>query len=206
VCGEWTDILSFHDYSPNRTAIRSHLQEGLAYGRCYGKPILVSEIACLARASPYDVAIETCQDLGIGWYVWELMIGVSRWRGIHGIVYPDGTVRDPSVVAAVRGFFRRRTGELVRPELDKEGAATRVLKQAEDWARAAVIGGAAASYADGLRILEEMANLLECAEAVAMVDLPSVQVLGLARAGAEDPAAVCRLLAEWGQVLRRYTD
>lgn len=55
------------------------------------------------------------------------MIGASMWRDIHGVVYPDGTVRDPSIAAAIRGFFRKRTGEIVAPNIDKEGNPTRTI-------------------------------------------------------------------------------
>ena len=131
------DVLSFHDYRPDRAAIRAHLQEGLAYARRFGKPMLISETACLARANPYDVALEACQRFGVGWYLWELMIGASRWRAIHGVVYPDGTVRDPSIVAAVQGFFRRRSGAVIPPEPDEEGLATRITRalSRSGWAR-----------------------------------------------------------------------
>lgn len=102
------DVLSFHDYRSTRAAIRAGIEEGIQVAEASRKPLFISELACLARANPYDVTLELCQEIGIGWYLWELMIGVSRWRDIHGVVYPDGTVRDPSIAAAIRGFYRRR--------------------------------------------------------------------------------------------------
>ncbi|MHB0859059.1 MAG: cellulase family glycosylhydrolase, partial [Anaerolineae bacterium] len=81
------DVVSFHDYSATRGRIRAQLAEGIEMARQAGKPVLVSEVGCLARANPYDVCLEICRDLGIGWYLWELMIGKSRWNDIHGIVY-----------------------------------------------------------------------------------------------------------------------
>ncbi|MBM3280241.1 MAG: cellulase family glycosylhydrolase [Candidatus Handelsmanbacteria bacterium] len=129
----YVDVLSFHDYRPTRTDLAAHIADGLALAKEYGKPVLLSEIGCLARINPYDMTLEVCQKTGIGWYLWELMIGVSVWRDIHGVVYPDGTVRDPSIAAAIRGFFRKRTGEIILPNVDKEGHAARVSKRVKAW-------------------------------------------------------------------------
>ena len=192
------DVLSYHDYLPTRAAIRAQIDDGLRVAEANQKPIFISELACLARANPYDVTLEICQEAGIGWYLWELMIGESRWRDIHGVVYPDGTVRDPSIVAAIQGFFRRRGPDMIPPDVDKEGAATRVLGQAEDW-----LGTADSDYAKGLGLLETIANLLETGEHVPMSDPPSASVLALIEAE-ESPvnrAELIRLLVLWGETL-----
>ncbi len=192
------DVLSYHDYLPTRAAIRAQIDDGLRVAKANQKPIFISELACLARANPYDVTLEICQEAGIGWYLWELMIGKSRWRDIHGVVYPDGTVRDPSIVAAIQGFFRRRGPDMIPPAVDKEGAATRVLGQAEDW-----LGKADGDYAQGVSLLETIANLLETGEHVPMSDPPSARVLALIEAE-ESPvnrAELNRLLVLWGETL-----
>jgi hypothetical protein len=41
--------------------------------------------------------------------MWELIITHPCGRA-HGIFYPDGTVRDPSIVAAVLGFLHEVEG------------------------------------------------------------------------------------------------
>ncbi|MCE7987060.1 MAG: hypothetical protein DYG89_38295 [Caldilinea sp. CFX5] len=198
--GAQVDVLSYHDYRATRSAIRAQIDEALGFAQQYQKPIFVSEIACLARANPYDVALEIFQQNGMGWYLWELMIGVSRWRDIHGVVYPDGTVRDPSIVAAIQGFFRKRSGALVPPNVDKEGAATRVLTQSQAW-----LGSAAGDYAEGLHLLETIANLLESGELVPMVAPPSVQVLALGAENGANRAELCRLLVLWAESLKRLS-
>ncbi len=192
------DVLSYHDYLPTRAAIRAQIDDGLRVAEANQKPIFISELACLARANPYDVTLEICQEAGIGWYLWELMIGKSRWRDIHGVVYPDGTVRDPSIVAAIQGFFRRRGPDMIPPDVDKEGAATRVLGQAEDW-----LGTANCDYAKGLGLLETIANLLEAGEHVPMSDPPSTRVLALAKVeeNASNRAELVRLLVLWSEAL-----
>ena len=192
------DVLSFHDYRNTRAAIRAHIREGIRIGEANQKPIFISELACLARANPYDVTLEICQEEGIGWYLWELMIGVSRWRDIHGVVYPDGTVRDPSIVAAIQGFFRRRGPDMIPPAVDKEGAATRVLDQANEW-----LGAANSDYANGVGLLETIANLLEAGEHVPMSDPPSARVLALVEAEESESnrAELVRLLVLWSEAL-----
>ncbi len=192
------DVLSFHDYRNTRAAIRAHIKEGIRIAKANQKPIFISELACLARANPYDVTLEICQEEGIGWYLWELMIGVSRWRDIHGVVYPDGTVRDPSIVAAIQGFFRRRGPGMIPPAVDKEGAATRVLDQANEW-----LGAANSDYANGVGLLETIANLLEAGEHVPMSDPPSARVLALVEAEESESnrAELVRLLVLWSEAL-----
>ena len=194
----YVDVLSYHDYLPTRAAIRAQIDDGIRVAKANQKPIFISELACLARANPYDVTLEICQEAGIGWYLWELMIGVSRWRDIHGVVYPDGTVRDPSIVAAIKGFFRRRGPDMIPPAVDKEGAATRVLAQAAEW-----LGTSNADYAQGVILLETIANLLEAGEHVPMSDPPSARVLALAEAEerAANRAELVRLLVLWSEAL-----
>ncbi len=64
-----------------------------------------TETGCVARANPYDVTLEEHMKGKMGWYMWELMI-TKRWGNVHGVFYPDGTVRDPSIAAAMLpGFF-----------------------------------------------------------------------------------------------------
>ena len=205
VIGDAVGVLSFHDYSASRAAIHSTLDKGLTFSKQFNKPVFVSEISCLARANPYDVSIQACQEYGLGWYIWELMIGVSRWRDIHGIVYPDGTVRDPSIVAAVQGFFRKRSGDIVAPNVNKEGAVSRVLAQAADWLADSPDAYASKPYGMGLTALEVMANLLEAGELVPMVDLPSIKVMSLAQETPENREEVRRLLVEWGEILKRHS-
>jgi len=192
------DVLSYHDYLPTRAAIRAQIDDGLRVAEANQKPIFISELACLARANPYDVTLEICQEAGIGWYLWELMIGKSRWRDIHGVVYPDGTVRDPSIVAAIQGFFRRRGPDMIPPDVDKEGAATRVLGQAKEW-----LGTPDVDYAQGVILLETIANLLEAGEHVPMSDPPSARALALTSAVETDSnrAELVRSLVLWSEAL-----
>lgn len=193
----YVDVLSCHDYLQTRAAIRSHISQVLEFCRSYQKPALLSEIGCLARSNPYDVTLEICQSIGIGWYLWELMIGASMWRDIHGVVYPDGTVRDPSIAAAIRGFFRNRTGEIIPPNINKEGEAVRTLHLAKQW----LAQGDTANYGAGLQILERLANQLEAGECIPMRNLPSAKVFVLASETAVNRSEMRVLMTEWSNTL-----
>jgi hypothetical protein len=52
------DVLSFHDYSSTRAEIRANIAEAQAFAASVHKPVFNSEIACIGRANPYDMALE----------------------------------------------------------------------------------------------------------------------------------------------------
>jgi hypothetical protein len=105
---ELVDVIVFHDYSATRARLREALDMAVALGKKYNKPVLDNEMCCIGRGNPYDMAIELHDEYGIGWYLFELMIGVDGWNRVHGVVYPNGTVRDPAIVSAIYGFHRNR--------------------------------------------------------------------------------------------------
>ena len=49
------------------------------------------------------MAIQIADEHNVGWYVFDLIIS-GYWSDIHGLVYPDGTIRDPASIAAIYGF------------------------------------------------------------------------------------------------------
>jgi hypothetical protein len=181
------DVLSFHDYSPTRGEIRHQIDAALHFAAKVGKPVINTEIGCTGRANPYDVAIEEYSRARVGFYVWELMV-TKRWGDVHGIFYPDGTVRDPSIPSALLGLYRNRSANAVEEFPDREGWVTRTVAEGRKW-----LGDANASSADGLRLSEVAANLLEANELVPMRDMPSRRV-ELLRAGNPSPAALRELL------------
>ena len=98
----------------------------------HGKPVINSELACLCRANPYDMMLEICERHRAGWYLFELMVQ-GYWGEVHGIVYPDGTVRDPAIVAAIFGFhLNRDIATRIRPNPNKEGHVYRALKLVDE--------------------------------------------------------------------------
>jgi hypothetical protein len=171
------DVLCFHDYSATRAQIRTHIEHAKLYAAKQGKQVMNTEIGCIARSNPYDVTLEEYMKAGVGWYIWELMI-TNQWGTVHGVLYGDGTVRDPSIVAALMGFFRNRGTDIIPEVVDHEGRATRAVAEGKKW-----LADPNADWAEGLDIAERAANLLEAGQLIAMHDLPTRQVDLLRRPG-----------------------
>jgi len=178
--GELVDILVFHDYFETRKRVRDICDEMKALSKKYNKPVINNETCCLCRANPYDMAIEIHNEYKFGWYAFELMIGVNGWNRVHGIVYPDGTVRDPSIVAAVNGFFRNRGESALRPHVNQEGHAYLAI----DLAKKAIAnasnsgrgGDRSQETGEMLEAAEYIANLLEAGEHVPMDYPPTARL------------------------------
>jgi hypothetical protein len=193
--GDVVEVLSFHDYSQTRAGMASVISGAKEIAAKLHKPLLMTETGCLGRANPYDMAVEAYSKAGIGWYIWELMISQSHWGSIHGVVYPDGTVRDPAIVAALLGFFRNRGPEVIPAALDQEKAVSRIVEEARRW-----LEQSDAAWNEGLRIAEVEANLLEAGERVPMQD-PPTRRLELLRRSQPNSAALREVLREWTRVL-----
>lgn len=173
------DVLSYHDYSPTLKGVRENAELALSIGRKYRKCVINNETCCIARANPYDRVIETLSGYGIPWYVFNLMID-GYWSDVHGIFYPDGTVRDPAIAAAIVGCFRKRDIPTMVPEkANREQEAVNSLKRlsailADSHPDVFSYGGF-----DTEALLEEcetMANLLEGGQLVAMQVPPSARI------------------------------
>ncbi len=191
------DVLSYHDYLQTKNQIRNTIARAKALSAKTGKPIFNTELGCLGRANPYDITLKEHADAGIGWYIWELMI-TRRWGDVHGVFYADGTVRDPSIAAAVMGFFRNRGTEVVLENPDREGWVTRAVANARKW-----IENPQPSWQEGLDAAETAAHMLESGQLTAMRELPTRQVDRL-RQGAPDPAALRALLQRYIELLEPY--
>ena len=158
-------------------------------------------MGCVARANPYDVTIQEHMDAHIGFYLWELMIvwdGTRGWGTVHGIFYPDGTIRDPSIPMAMMGIFRNRGPDVVLERPNRENRVTRTLADARAW-----LANPNGDWKAGLDIAETAANLLESAQLVPLHDLPTRQVEVLRR-GREDRMALKTLLDKDIAVLQPY--
>lgn len=169
---ECVDVISFHDYSPLRSMIDDQFALAKKLSAKYNKPFMNTETGCIARGNPYDVAIKKCQDNNCGYYIFELMIE-GYWGDIHGIFYPDGTVRDPSIIAAIMGCYRKTDPGTVKPNINRENFgekfANEIFAALKDNSKDAF----RFSYAPIERLLdacEKAANLLESAELIPMYD------------------------------------
>jgi hypothetical protein len=195
--GDAVDVLSFHDYSTTRAQIRANIQKAKAYSAQTGKPLFNSEIGCIARANPYDVTLEEHQRAHVGWYIWELMI-TGNWGTVHGVFYPNGTVRDPAIAAAILGFFRNRGDNVVEDVPDRENHLTEAVANDKTW-----LANPNADWNAGLDLAEVSANILEAAQLAPMHNPPTLQVKRL-REGQTDMTALRALLVKFVALLEPY--
>ena len=191
------DVLSFHDYLPTRAAISNDIVRAKAFAAQSGKQVMDTETGCIARANPYDVTIEEHMKAHIGWYIWELMI-TKRWGDVHGVFYADGTVRDPSIPAAMFGLFRNRSTNAILENVNRENWVNTDIKAAQSW-----LTNSAGSWKDGLAAAEKLANLLEAAQLVSMRELPS-RTLELLRQGQPNPNALREQMTNYIALLQPF--
>lgn len=174
------DVLSFHDYTPTRGSVEDAYRTAEEFGKKYGKPILNTETACIARANPYDEVLQIAEEHKTGWYLFNLMIG-GYWGDVHGLFYADGTVRDPSIIAAVMGFYRNRDLKTIVWALpNREGQANKAVQEIQEALSEdkGTFGRppTAESTDKILNAAEHAANLLEAAQMVQMNVPPTAQI------------------------------
>lgn len=191
------DVLSFHDYSATAEQIRDNMAAARKFAGQVGKPVFNTEIGCIARANPYDVTLQEHMKVGMGWYIWELMIA-QHWGNVHGVFYTDGSVRDPSIAAALLGFFRNRGAEIVLENPDREGWVTRAVNEGNQW-----LNESSPDWNKGLDIAETEANLIEAAQLAAMHELPT-RTVDLLRCGKPDLPALQSAVRKYIAILEPY--
>lgn len=173
------DVISFHDYRETRAIIKENYEIAKAQAEKWGKQMINSEMGCIGRSNPYDLAIQMANEYGAGWYLYELMINYPGWGEIHGIFYADGTVRDPSIAAACLGIFRNRDAATMVPENpNREGYADEAIRRIkESFVEVKeVFKTTSASTDDILEAAEWAVNILEAAQMVPMHDLMSAKI------------------------------
>lgn len=193
------DVICFHDYTGTRKEMEGAIMACEDMSKQLGKPILNTETGCVGRANPYDIELELCQKHHVGWYLF-LLTHEGFWSDIHGLVYPDGTIRDPAVIAAIFGFFRNRTPERIRVNANKEGHAYRAVKAVEDVLRiepTTLFMSKEKTVESIMDAAEYCVNLLECAEFVPMWDPPSAQLECMRRWDWDGMDDFQRREAEW---------
>lgn len=195
----FADVLSFHDYSPTVAQIDENLSRASAFAARVGKPFFNTEMGCIGRANPYDIILHEYYKAHVGFYVWELMI-THYWGSVHGVFYPDGTVRDPSIPAALLGIFRNRDPSVVLEDPDRESWVTTAVADGKAW-----LASPNPDWNDGLRIAEIEANLLEAAQLVPMRTLPTRTVY-LLRAGTPNIPALRLAISQYVSLLEPHVD
>lgn len=173
------DVISFHNYDRTYRDIKKEFQITKEIAEKYGKPFMNTETGCLARANPYDLVLQLCEEYNCGWYLFELMIK-GRCDTEHGIFYPDGTVRDPATIAAMFGCYRKRNGEgIIVPLPNREGVAewaiNRLRKALKEYT-CDCFDYRRSNPEELLEACEEAANLLECCDMVPMAVPPTYMI------------------------------
>jgi len=191
-------VLQFHDYMQTREQIRDNIRRAKAFAAKVNKPLINGELGCIARANPYDITLQEHMNAKVGWYIWELMIVREGWGTVHGVFYEDGSVRDPSIPAAMMGFFRKRSGEILPAVPDQEGWITKIIDRSNTW-----LENPDAAWKDGLDIAETAAHLLEAGELVAMRTPPTWKVEML-RQGGENRDSLKSLITKLNVQLAPY--
>jgi hypothetical protein len=217
---EWctnVDVFSFHDYSPTREKVEESYVLAESLAKKYNKPLINSEMACVCRANPYDVALETAERHKVGWYVFQLIVTPGGWGDVHGLVYRDGTIRDPSIIAAIYGWHRNLDlNSMVKENPNREGHVQKALDQL----RAALgtanrgRGGRGRGPAPPLNTdavleaAEYCANLLEAAQMVPMREPPTAKIQQWRSQPSEqrDQEAIRKFSLELGQTLEKQCD
>ncbi len=197
-CADDVDVLQFHDYMPTRELIRNNINRAKEFAAKVRKPLINGEIGCICRANPYDITLQEHMNAKVGWYIWELMIVRQGWGPVHGVFYEDGSVRDPSIAAAIMGFFRKRTANILPTVPDREGWVTRVVDSSYTW-----LNDSARTWKEGLDIAETAAHLLEAAEIAPMRIPPSWEVERL-RDGDVNLKALKALIVKFKDELEPY--
>jgi hypothetical protein len=192
------DVLQFHDYMQTREEIRDTIARAKEFAAKVNKPLINGEIGCIARANPYDITLREHMNAKVGWYIWELMIVRKGWGTVHGVFYEDGSVRDPSIAAAIMGFFRKRTEDILPCIPDQEGWVTRITDRSEQWLK-----DPEATCKDGLDIAETAAHLLEAGELTAM-RIPPTWEVEMLRQGEVDMKALRELIIKFRDQLEPF--
>jgi hypothetical protein len=195
---DYVDVLQFHDYMQTTEQIRNNITRAKEFAAKAGKQVFNGEIGCVARANPYDITLKEHMDAQVGWYIWELMIVRKGWGEVHGVFYEDGTVRDPSIAAALMGFFRNRSANILPAVADKEGWITRVVNNGNKW-----LEQPDASWKAGLDLAETAAHLMEAGELVPMRK-PPTQEVEMMRQGQVDMPALQALLKRYIEILKPF--
>jgi hypothetical protein len=195
---DYVDVLQFHDYMQTQEQISNNIKRAKEFAAKVNKPLIDGEIGCIARANPYDITLQEHMSAKVGWYIWELMIVRKGWGTVHGVFYEDGSVRDPSIAAAIMGFFRKRTADILPAIPDKEGWVTRITDQSNQWLK-----DPTGTWKDGLNIAETAAHLLEAGE-LASMRIPPTQEVEMLRNGQVSMKDLRELIIKFKEELKPY--
>lgn len=194
---KYVDVLSFHDYSQTVAETDANIALARQVAASVHKPVIDTEMGCVARADPNAMEIEQHDKYHTGWMITQIMF-TKAWAHSHGFFYPDGSIRNPDDVAAILGFFRYHGPNPVLEEPDNEGIVSGSLNNARIW-----LADANPDWFKGLVIAETEANSLETAQLVGMRIPPTSEVYKL-QAGSPNFPALRMLIEKFSRELAPY--
>lgn len=99
---DYIDVYSIHNYK-HLDSLRADIRQVRKLAAADGKQCLITEFGSpgIAGGQPYDAVVKIAGEEGIGWYIWELMIGRMQFRFYQGVFYPDGSVRNAREAANI---------------------------------------------------------------------------------------------------------
>ncbi len=120
VSAQWVDVMSYHPYGIFDKNRQIWTDRVLRIARaCGNKPILATEAGGPGLGQRYEECIASFDKLGVGFYLFEAMVGKNRFSNITGFFYPDGTPREAGPVDAFQSLARRQgatpTATIPRP-------------------------------------------------------------------------------------------
>jgi hypothetical protein len=106
---DWVDVMSYHPYGifdKNRQVWTTTVRQ---IARQHGdKPILANEVGGPGFGQRYEECLAFFEKEGIGFYLFEAMVGTNRFRNAAGFVFPDGSARELEPVQAFQQCARRQ--------------------------------------------------------------------------------------------------
>lgn len=97
------DVLSVHSYATFPEWLQADLDLARHHGAAFGKPVWVTEFGNPGAGQRYESALDVIERNRLGFFFWELMIGKIMFADQSGLVYPDGTIREPAAVDRLAG-------------------------------------------------------------------------------------------------------
>ncbi len=196
------DVLVFHNYLQTREDIRADIERAKKVAAAARKQVMDDEMACIARANPYDVAIQEHLDAHVGYYLFgaDDRVGTAR---------VPGATSTASFILMARFAIRPSQwlswafSAIADPKLCLSGRTVKAASRAPSRKRASWLANSNGNWRAGLDIAEVAANLLESAQLVPLHELPTRQV-ELLRRGSEDRAALKALLEKDIAALQPY--
>ncbi len=132
------NVVSVHSYSPvfpNGT-FELDLARGIGQANAAGLPFIISECGKPGAAIPqtYEDIMPVLHGQQLNFYVWDVVIGTDTWKGLTGVFYDDGKVRNRAEALAItenQGTFVEKS------PLEPDFIALGVVENKKVWFRRA---------------------------------------------------------------------